>query len=237
MAKNQPSKSDGSKQRKKRTSRTFPASSFMEAIPLANALQKFASGQRARRITLFDQMERSADSGASKQLVTNSSQYGITIGGYTAEYLELTPTGALASGPDANDSAKLAARLQLAIEQIEPFQILYEAFRGKRLPAKSILRDHTIEHGTTEDHADECVETFLANARDLGLVDTVAGAERMLNFEMVLEAAGKEAPTISDDVDDSGASEEDASDNDPPVWAPRCPHWRVIVRSIFLGST
>jgi len=199
--------------RRKRTPRTFPASSFVEALPLAEAIHKFAAGQKVRRITLFDQMNRSPESGTSRQLITNSSQYGLTTGSYTAEYLELTPTGALASGVEANERAQVAARLQLAIEQVEPFQNLYEAFKDNRLPANSILRDHAIENGMSEDHADECVETFLANARDLGVVDTVAGAERMLSFEMVLDHANGEGT----DEHDSAAGPDEAPGAGPPT--------------------
>ena len=72
-------------------------------------------------------------------------------------------------------------RIKLAIEQVEPFKRLYEQFSNNRLPAPSVLRDFLIENSLAPpDHVDECVETFLANARDLGLVTTYAGAERML---------------------------------------------------------
>src|ERR1700687_3458910 len=37
------------------------------------------------------------------------------------------------------------------------------------------------------DNANECVETFLANGRDLGLIRAYAGAERLLTFEIRLD--------------------------------------------------
>ncbi len=61
---------------------------------LAEAFQKFAAGQtRVRKLTLFDKIGESPDSGPSRQLITNSSRYGLTKGGYQAEFLELTPEG------------------------------------------------------------------------------------------------------------------------------------------------
>lgn len=186
---------NGSSRRRSRTQRTFPASSFMEALPLALAIQLHAAGQRVRRLTLFEHMDRSAESGSSRQLITNSGQYGLTTGSYAAEFLELTPDGDLASRDDASASAQLAARLKLAIEQVEPFNRLYQQFSNNRLPAPSVLRDFVVEHQLAPaDHVDECVETFLANSRDLGLITTYAGAERMLTFEMMLEQAPAGVP-------------------------------------------
>lgn len=183
------SSENGSGKRRPRTTRTFPASSFSEALPLAEAIQEHAAGKRVRRLTLFEHMKRSADSGSSRQLVTNSGQYGLTIGSYKAEFLELTPDGALATDDDGAERNRLAARLKLAIEQVDPFNALYEQFKNNRLPAASVLRDFVQEQQLApEDHIDECVETFLANARDLGLVSTYAGAERVLTFDLVLDA-------------------------------------------------
>jgi hypothetical protein len=107
----------------------FPASSLLEALPLADAIQRFAAGQRVRRLTLFESLNRSPESGPSRQLITNSNQYGLTTGGYSAEYLELTQEGRLATASDASERARLAARLQLAIERVEPFRQLYRAVR------------------------------------------------------------------------------------------------------------
>src|SRR5207248_452254 len=114
--------------RRARRPRTFPASSFMEALPLADAIQRFAAGQRIRRLTLFENWGKSPDSVSSRQLITNSSQYGLTKGGYTAEFLELTDEGRLASSDESVGKTRLAARLELAITRIAPFNSIYEQF-------------------------------------------------------------------------------------------------------------
>jgi hypothetical protein len=69
----------------KRTRRTmlFPASSFEEALTIPNAIQKHAAGQKIRRLTLFDQMGKSPDSGPSRQLITNANKYGLLKRGTT----------------------------------------------------------------------------------------------------------------------------------------------------------
>lgn len=195
--------------RRVRTPRTFPASSFMEALPLAEAIQRFAAGQRVRRLTLFEKLDRSADSGPTRQLITNSTQYGLTKGSYSAEWLELTPEGALASSDDTRGRERLAARLELAIARIEPFNKLYEQFKDNRLPTPLVMRDFIVDAGVAVDNAEECVETFLANARDLGLVRTYAGAERLLTFELLLDEEVTEAPLDNESLEGSAASATD----------------------------
>lgn len=201
----------------------------MEALPLAEAIQRFGAGQRIRRLTLFENLGSSAESGASRQLTTNSSRYGLTTGGYRADYLDLTEEGRLASGED--NQARLAARLQLGIVGIDPFNKLYERFKDNRLPSPSVLRDAAVELGVPIEHADECVQTFLANARDLGLLKAVAGAERILSLEHVLEdyAAARARGTGSAQI-----SQEDDSVSPPPS---RTPAPRLSPATIIAQAT
>jgi len=176
------------KKRRRRVNRSFPASSFAEALPLAVAIQKHAAGAKVRRLTLFEQMGRSADSSAARQLIINSSQYGLTTGSYNAEFLELTEDGALASGDDADSRAVVSARFRLAINHVAPFAALYEAHKGNRLPSTQVLQDYVVDNKlAVKDAAEECVATFMANASYLGLLRTYAGAERLLDLELVLE--------------------------------------------------
>jgi hypothetical protein len=71
--------------RRKLTRRSFPAAPFEEALELPLAIHKFASGHRILRLRLFELLQRSPESGLSRQLITNSSRYGLITGGYTAE--------------------------------------------------------------------------------------------------------------------------------------------------------
>lgn len=66
----------GERTRKKRTPRPFPGSSFLEALVLAQAIQSHGAGQRIRRLTLFEALKRSPDSGPTRKLFTSSVQYG-----------------------------------------------------------------------------------------------------------------------------------------------------------------
>jgi hypothetical protein len=183
--------------RRKRTPRIFPATSFREALYLAEAIHKHGAGQQVRRLTLFEALDRSPDSGPTRKLITSSVQYGITSGGYSAEFLDLTPTGRIASSPTAPERAKLKARLELAVIGIPPFNFIYQRYKGNRLPTVEVLRDAAREAGVDDAALAECVETFLANTRDLGLIRTIGGSEHLVTIEAALEAVG-DAPAAAD---------------------------------------
>ncbi len=171
-----------------RTVRNFPACTFEDALIIADAFQKFAPGQqRVRKLTLFDKMGKSPDSGPSRQLITNSSRYGLTKGGYQAEFLELTPEGILATADDVLAPKKLEARFELAIKRIEPFNLLYERFKGGKMPSKEFLIDAIREIQPADDSDSECVDTFILNAKFLGLLRTISGTERLITLEHALE--------------------------------------------------
>jgi hypothetical protein len=135
--------------------------------------------------------------------------------------LELTEEGRIASGDDSNPKARLAARLELAIARIEPFNALYEQFRENRIPAPAVMRDFAIDNGVAEPTAEECVETFLANARDLGLARSYAGAERLLTFEMLLDEV--------DEQEGGRNLDQDSADEDAPSLPRTEVQWHVPI--------
>jgi hypothetical protein len=185
---------------KVRGMRSFPASTFEDALPLAQAIQQFAAGQRVRRLTLFDNLQRSPDSGISRQLMTNSSRYGLTTGSKNTEYIELTSDGKTATNPEIDERQKLKARFKLAIENIPPFNDLYDHLNGNKVPAQAVLRDFLLEKGYSPDEVAECIDTFIVNAKFLGLLKPIAGSERLLSIEHVLDEVSKKnhLPFISE---------------------------------------
>jgi hypothetical protein len=172
-----------------RRMRSFPAASFKQASELAEAMVEIAGGAReVRRVTLFDHLGRSPESGPSRQAVTNSARYGLTEGGYQAETLKLTEDGDGAVSPDLSPRERARAQFALAIEGIAPFKALYERFAGAKLPAQSVMRDFLIEHDKmSEEDAKEAVELFILNAREIGLIRSLSGADRILTLEHMLD--------------------------------------------------
>lgn len=105
------------KETKKRGRKNMPFATMCasECVVIPEGIWKYASGEKIRRITLFDQLGKSPDSGPSRTMVTASSKYGFTNGGYQAEYLELTSDGYIAFNPDEQEDKKLQAKFNLVI--------------------------------------------------------------------------------------------------------------------------
>jgi hypothetical protein len=170
------------------TTPPFPRSTIETALALPEAIQEHAAGQKIRRLTLFEKMGKSPESSGSRMMITNSNRYGLTTGSYQAEFIELTPLGQRASSPDATAADRQTARFEAGIKGIEPFNALYEAYKGKRLPSPEVMRDALAEAAVDEAHRKECVDLFLENAKYLGLLRTIAGAQRLAPIEQVIES-------------------------------------------------
>jgi hypothetical protein len=189
--------------RPSRTQRPFPAVSFEDAAVLATEIQRLAGGQaRIRRLTLFEQLGRSPDSGLARQQIVNSNRYGLTKGSYKAEFLELTPKGAVATNPDAPARERARTRFELAIADVAPLAVLYEAIKGNKLPAQQVMRDQLVaDANLTSELAQEAVELFIVNAKHVGVLRPVSGTERVLTIEHVLDelpATGHVPPPAND---------------------------------------
>jgi hypothetical protein len=167
--------------------RPFPAGSFQDALALGEAIHKVGAGApRVRRVTLFNEIKRSPDSSSSRALITNSAKYGITKGSHGAENLELTSLGSVATNPDASHKDRLDAQFQLAIASIPAFALLYDTYKGRKLPTHEVMKDTLREQGIAEHHETECVDIFIVNAKFLGLLDSQGGAEVLLPIEKLL---------------------------------------------------
>jgi len=116
-----------------RKARPYPASSFKDALPLGEAIMKHAAGEKVRRLTLLQQMDKSPNSGPTKMMITNSGKYGITKGSYAAEYLELTEKGRAVVDPARPPRERRQAAFDLAIDGVPPFKLLYDHYKDKRL--------------------------------------------------------------------------------------------------------
>jgi len=173
--------------KKPREQRNFPACSFEEALELAKAIEENAGNQPIRRLTLFDAIGRAPESGPSRQLITNSSKYGLITGGYQAEYLQLTENGYKVTNNEVPEVESLKAKYDLAINTIEPFIKVYEKNVGNKLPSLAVLKDQIIEAGVSASLADEAIEIFILNLKHIGLLKTLSGAERIVSVDFVIE--------------------------------------------------
>lgn len=202
----------------KKAIKSIPAMPFEDVLHLSQAIWECSSGTRVRKITLFDHLGKSPDSGPSRSLITSSSKYGLTTGGYQAEYLELTDDGAKASNPDGNPCEVSEARFKLAIQSNQYFNHLYDSYKNMKVPTNKVLEDCVIEFGIEEHEAKQCVETFIVNAQFLGLIKTLSGAQRLITMEHLIEELGanRSVPSAAIIAPTASFAEDNAINNLPP---------------------
>jgi len=171
----------------RKSNRPFPAHAFADALEFAQAIQDATGEQAIRRITLFDHLNRSPESSASRTLITSSGKYGLTKGSYKSELLELTNLGSRATSPDVSATVRARAKFESAIEQVAIFKSIYDKHQNQRLPSTAVLLDSAKEFGAPSDAAQECVDTFVSNLKSVGALKTFSGAERIVPIEHALE--------------------------------------------------
>lgn len=175
--------------KKKRSRRNMPFATMCasECVVLPEGIWKYASGQKIRRITLFDELGKSPDSGPSRTMITASSKYGFTNGGYQAEYLELSEEGYVAFNPEESLQNQLKAKFNLIIGGNEYFKALYEKYKGSKLPTKSVIIDYLGELNLDKEYREDGAELFIENAKYLGIIKILSGAERLISIEQAIE--------------------------------------------------
>lgn len=189
--------SEDNKHKRITTPRPYPVVSYRDATVIGDAIFKFASGEKVRRLTLLEKLERNPNSSATRMLITNSGKYGITSGSYAAEFLELTEQGHIACNPENDQRLRLDAQFKLAISGIAPFKVLYDTYVGKKLPAHEVMKDRLLDKNVAVDNPKECIDLFVVNVKELGLLRTIAGAETLVPIEQALETtSGREDPAI-----------------------------------------
>lgn len=174
--------------KRKRSQRPFPAAPFEETLEFARAIYTFGSGQPVRRLSIFDHLQKSPESGPSRQLIVNANKYGLIEGSYAAEHLKVTADGLKAIDPDIQPREQTKARAKLAIDSIPPFATLYGRFVSNKLPARAALIDAAKEVGVPDGMYEECVDTFIVNLRFVGLLQTLSGAERIVTVDHLLDS-------------------------------------------------
>ena len=163
--------------------RPVPSLTFKDVVKYAEAIQEVGTGYKVKRDDVFKKLGKSPTSGPSKNITAQSNFYGLTTGGWTAEFVELTDEGKSATSPEVSEDFKQRVRFDLAIDGVKPFKVLYDQFKDSRLPDQSVLRNILKEKRMAEKYINEAVDTFVLNARFLDLIRTEAGVERLLSFE------------------------------------------------------
>lgn len=181
---------------KKRRARNYPAWTFEQALTLPEAINRIASGEKVSRLTLFKALDKSPTSSASQNLITNSSKYNLTKGSFSAEYLELTVYGRILTEGIYTKIERFEAAFECAVKSIPIFQMLYDTYKGKKLPAHEVFADTIREKDPGIEDPRECIDIFVVNCRYLGLLQSIAGAETLVSEDTRRDELRREAPAL-----------------------------------------
>jgi len=169
---------------RRRGRKPYPVITFEEASRIPQGIMEHASGHPIKRVTLLEKLKLT-DNDSTRNLITSSSKYGITLGGYQAEEIALTPTGRLAVDPKASRRQQAQACFELAIKGVESFFVLYDRFKNGRLPAPEVLRDSlsNLDGGDRP----QCVDIFISNSTAVGILKIIEGAQYLSSLETFLD--------------------------------------------------
>jgi hypothetical protein len=164
------------------TKSLFPRVPVSEARTLADTIAHKNAGQPMRRLDIFEVLEKSPDSGPSRTLVTASSSYGLTSGGYTAETLSLASLGQRLS-VEGDGTALIDAILS-----IDVFKQFFEKYKNGALPAEVSAKSFLAGAGVPLDRVQACWDILLENGRYVGLIAEMSGGgERVLTREHAID--------------------------------------------------
>lgn len=193
---------NGTKKRNRRSPRKrFPLLSFEDTLVLPRGILDYGLDGNINRLTLLHKMERSPGSSTTRVLISSSSRYGLTTGNYSSPTLQVTDNGSVALGVVSRSNETIEKRFELAIRQIEPFDLLYEKLKNQRLPDAAVLKDEFVQIDVDISDSEKAVKVFTENLRFLGLVQEVSGKEHVKGFEDLLkDASGIDdtAPALSE---------------------------------------
>ncbi len=174
----------------KRKRGAFPRLSLKKSLELSKAIYKLGQGEPIRRLNIFDSLGKSAESGSSRSLVTNSSAYGLTKGGYQADYLELTEKGKmLISINEERKKYEVAYDILFANDLFSGF---IEYWKNKQLPSDEIAPDWFVRNfQLTASDAKAAWDVIKENIDDWKLTELLSGKQVILSKDIASESLKK----------------------------------------------
>jgi len=165
---------------RRRGRKPYPVMTFEDALRIGQGIMEKASGQPVKRVTLLDELGL-PDSQGTRDLITNSGKYGLTEGGHKAQELSLTAKGKECFDKAKSEPHRRVARADLAILGVDAFAKLYGKYKGNKLPSAKVLQDQLEELDVGD--RPQCVDIFIQNAKFVGLLRTIEGAEFLTAIE------------------------------------------------------
>lgn len=157
----------------------FPKHTLQQALRVAQGIHDRNGGRPLPPTETAIAIGLSPGSSDFRVLLSSSIKYGLTAGSFNVERVSIDTLGQEIVEPkDADDRTRALVEAALAPTT---FRAIYDAFRGKKLPDAEFFRNAVVrEFGVPREHAEKCVEIFLANVEYLGLA-TVTPTGRWLS--------------------------------------------------------
>jgi len=167
----------------------FPRLTLLKACELPKAILEAGQGEPVRRVKVFDVLGKSAESGPSRTLVSTSSHYGLTKGGYQAEYLHVTEVGK--SFLQAPDESKTKLELAYKILEGNPIFVNFiEYWKDKQIPGSDIAEDWLVRNQSlSQSDAGICWNIIKQNISDWKLIEVLSGKNVLVSPKVVLEVS------------------------------------------------
>ena len=157
-----------------RITRPYPTHSFQDALPIAETIQRVNGGQPVETELLAEALGTSAKSSAFVQKLNASSKYGMTVGSYSDDFIQLTDLGESVTAPGSVEEREDS--IIKAVTKPDIFRDFYRIYSGKRMPediyaSNTLVRDLGVPRELTE----ECLGIIRRNGLVSGLVSDQGG--------------------------------------------------------------
>lgn len=185
--------------------KVFPRVPLEAALELARTVFGEGEGEPVRRLTVFNRLQRSPESGPSRTLVTASATgYGLTTGGTQSEYLSLTDRGKRIV--DSVDEMERMSAVYDALFSNTIFSALAQRFKEKTVPNDEVAVDYLRgNHALNGADAKAFWDIAKKNIADFGLVQELSGRRVLVSRGMALERLQATLPQDQMEVKSNGA--------------------------------
>ncbi len=164
------------KRKRHYTTPLFPKNSLMDALMLARSIKDNNAGNPYDLLDLARSLTYQPNSGTFRTVITSSSKFGLTSGGYSADKISLTPLGTQIVSPTTEEEEKRA--LKEAFFKVPLYQKFFTKFDKNKVPREELLRNTlTRDFGIPAEDTKTCYDMILKNAKELGIITNNKGTD------------------------------------------------------------
>ena len=161
----------------------FPKDTLEEALRVPRALYEANGGQPLPPTETAIALGMSPGSSDLRVILSSSIKYGLTRGSFNTDRVTMEPLAQKIVEPKSREEAH-AALVEAALTP-ETFRLVYDYFRGKKLPEATFFQNTIVrEFNVPREHAERCVAIFNSNMEQVNLV-RVATTGQWLSTEFV----------------------------------------------------